>query len=245
MNDVTKGHTVHRYDQELASVRGLALEMGELVLGQTRAAVRALICGDIALARKVVNDGRKIDVYDLNAEEAIFNIIARRQPAAIDLRLVLALSKCVGFLVRVGDKAERVAWCVIRLVEREGQQPSIKILHHVRRLDQLACRLLERSLDALAKVDVDLALDVFREGTDLENDYDAAMRHLMTFVFEDSALLGQVLDIVFALRALESVADHASHIAEQVVFVAEGKDVRYRNKEILIEALERRNRNHA
>mgnify|MGYP001821351667 CR=1 FL=1 len=135
-----------------------------------------------------------------------------------------------------------MAWCTIRLVEREGQQPSNKIMHHVRRLEQVSCKLLEQSLDALARSDVDLALDVFRESAGLEDDFDAAMRHLMTFVFEDSALLGQVLDIVFALRALTGIADHASNIAEQVIFVAKGKDVRYQNKEILVEALATRKR---
>jgi phosphate transport system protein len=242
MHDVTKGHIVQRYDKELGRVRGMVLEMGEFVLEQTRAAVRALTTGDIDLARKVVDNERKIDYFELDVDEAVFNIIAKRQPAAIDLRLILALSKSVGFVERSGDKAEQIAWCVIRLMEREGQNPSSKILHHVRRLDQVACRLLELALDALAKADVDLALEVFREGRELEEEFDAAMRHLMTFVFEDSALLGQVLDIVFALRALESIGDHATNIAEQVIFVAKGKDIRYQNKEILVEALSRRKR---
>jgi phosphate transport system protein len=242
MNDVTKGHIVQRYDKELGRVRGMVLEMGEFVLEQTREAVRALTRGDIDLARKVVDNERKIDYFELDVDEAIFNIIAKRQPAAIDLRLILALSKSVGFVERSGDKAEQIAWCVIRLMEREGQSPSSKILHHVRRLDQVACRLLELALDALSQADVDLALEVFREGRELEEEFDAAMRHLMTFVFEDSALLGQVLDIVFALRALESIGDHATNIAEQVIFVAKGKDIRYQNKEILVEALSHRKR---
>jgi phosphate transport system protein len=220
----------------------MVLEMGEFVLEQTRSAVKALTAGDINLARQVLDNERKIDYFELDVDEAIFNIIAKRQPAAIDLRLVLALSKTVGFVERSGDKAEQIAWCVIRLMEREGQGPVNKILHHVRRLDQVACWLLERSLDSLARTDIDMALEVFRESADLEDEFDAAMRHLMTFVFEDTAMLGQVLDIVFALRALESIGDHASNIAEQVIFVAKGKDVRYQNKDILVEALSRRAR---
>ena len=152
---------------------------------------------------------------------------------------MLALSKVASYLERAGDKAEQMGWSVIRILEREGQ-PTTKILHHARRLDEVACELLERSLDALAKVDVELALDVFRDGMDLDDEYDAAMRHLVTFVFEDTAILGQVLDISFVLRALASIADHASSIAEQVIFVAKGRDVRYQNKEILIEALSQR-----
>jgi phosphate transport system protein len=239
MNDVTKGHTVHRYDTELGNIRGMVMEMGELVLEQTRSAVRALTEGDISLARRVLDNEPKIDHLEVAVDEAIFSIIAKRQPAAADLRLVLALSRVASDLERAGDKAEQLAWCVIRVLEREGQ-PAARILHHLRRLDQMACCLLERSVDALVKVDVDLALDVFREEKDMDDEYDAAMRHLVTFVFEDTAVLGQMLDIGFALRALASVADHASSIAEQVIFVAKGRDVRYQNKEILIEALSRR-----
>jgi phosphate transport system protein len=239
MSDVTKGHIVHRYDQELGAIRTMVLGMGELVLSQSRKAVQALIDGDINLARRVVDSERKIDYRELDVDDAIFNIIAKRQPAAIDLRLVLALSKVGSYLERTGDKAEQIAWCAIRLLEREGQ-PASRLLYHLRRLDELSGHLLGRSLEALAEVDVEIALDVFREGKQVDEAYDAATRHLMTFVFEDTAMLGQMLDVSFALRALSSIADHATSVAEQVIFVAKGKDVRYQNREILIEALSQR-----
>ncbi|MEA3275230.1 MAG: phosphate signaling complex protein PhoU [Pseudomonadota bacterium] len=240
MNDLITGHTVHSYDEELGALRGLVLEMGEYVQEQVQRAIKALTTGDINLARRVVDRDRQVDYYELDADDAIFNLIAKRQPAAVDLRLVLALSKVVGNLERAGDKAEHIAWCVIRLMEREGQHPSSKILHHVRRLDQVACAMLERSLDAFARADVDAALDVFSDDGRLDDELDAALRHLMTFVLEDTALVGQVLDMVFALRALESIGDYAGSIAEQVIFVAKGKDVRYQSRENLIEALRRR-----
>lgn len=242
MTDVTEGHIVHRYDEELSSTRAMVLEMGELVLEQTRDAVRSMVTGDPALARVVVDKERKVDYFEIDIDEAIFNLIAKRQPAAVDLRLVLAVSKVVGYVERAGDKAELIAWCVIRLLEREGQGPTPKILHHIRRLEQVACSLFEESLDALARSDIEMALDVFRRGGELEDEFDAAMRHLMTFMFEDTTLVGQVIDIVFALRALETIGDCATNIAEQVVFVAKGKDVRYQNKEILAEALGQRRR---
>jgi phosphate transport system protein len=240
MTDVAMGHTVQRYDRELSGARGMVLEMGEYVLEQVRTAVKALATGDTNLARKVLADERRIDRFELEIDEAIFNLIAKRQPAAIDLRLTLALSKAVGDLEQAGDKAAQIAWCLIRVIEREGQQPSSKMLHHIRNLEDVACSLLARSLGALAKADVDLALDVFEDGSQPDEELDAAMRHLMTFVFEDKALIGQVLDVVFALRALASIGDHAGNIAEQVIFVAKGKDVRFQNKEILIEALRQR-----
>ena len=242
MNDVTKGHTVHAYDQELGRVRGLVLEMGECVLEQTRVAVNALVDGDPGLARQVVDKEPTVDHFELDADEAIFSLIAKRQPAALDLRLVLALSKVVGDLERAGDKAEQIAWCVIRLLERDGQQPASRILHHVRRLDEVARSMLERSLGALSQVDVERALDVFADDHRLDDEFEAGLRHLMTFVLEDSSLVGQLVDLVFALRALERIGQHAANIAEQVIFVAKGKDVRYQNKEVLIEALRRRDR---
>ncbi len=240
MNDVTKGHTVQSYDKELGEARGMLLAMGERVLAQVRDAVRALIDGDLNGARKVVENERKIDYFELDIDEAVFNLIAKRQPVAGDLRLVLALSKVVGNLERSGDKAGQIASCSIRLLESNGARRSSKILHHIRALEQIACRLLERSLNALAKADVEIALDVFEEGALVEEELDAAMRHLMTFVLDDTQLLGQVLDVVFVLRALASIGENAAAIAEQAIFVAKGKDVRYQNKEILIDALRAR-----
>lgn len=240
MTDISTGHTVHAYDQELGGLRGLVQEMGEFVLEQTRKAVAALITGDARLARQVLDDEPRVDDFELDADDAIFHLIAKRQPAAVDLRLVLTLSKVAGDLERAGDKAEQIAWCVIRLLERDGQQPAAKILHHVRRIEEVACSMLERSLSALGEVDIEPALDVFAADHQLDDQLDAAMRHLMTFVLEDSSLVGQVLDLVFALRALERIGQHAGSIAEQVIFVVKGKDVRYQNKEVLIEALRRR-----
>jgi len=263
MTEVTKGHTVRKYDKELGDARNLVLDMGAQVVEQVRKAVRTLGEGDTGLAREVVDNERKIDACELDIDEAVFDLIAKRQPAAIDLRFILALSKVAGDLERAGDKAAQIAWCAIRLMERTNRRSaSKKILHHIHSLGQIARRLLERSLDALAKVDVDLALDVFdagsqlgglaepqsdreaadsqemlENGSELDDGFDAAIRHAMTFVFEDAQLVGQVLDVVFVLRALASIGDHAGNIAEQVIFVAKGKNVRYQNKEILVDAL--------
>jgi len=271
MTEITKGHTVRKYDKELGNARKRVLEMGGQVLEQVRKAVSALSEGNIDLAREVVDNERKIDACELDIDEAIFDLIAKRQPTAIDLRFILALSKVAGDLERAGDKAAQIAWCAIRLMERTDRRPvSKKIPHHIHSLDQVARHLLEHSLDALAKVDVDLALDVFedgsqlngltgrqsgttetagsldeleegsQEGSQLDDGFDAAIRHAMTFMFEDTQLVGQVLDVVFVLRALANIGDHAGSIAEQVIFIAKGKDVRYQNKEVLIDALRER-----
>jgi len=240
MNDPTTGHTVQRYDKELGDARGMLLTMGERVLGQVRGSVRALIDGDLDLARKVIDNERKIDYFELDIDEAVFNLIAKRQPVAGDLRFILALSKVVGNLERIGDKAEQIARCSIRLLEGNGPGAAFRILHHIHTLEQISCRLLEAALGALAKADVQLALDVFEEGAQLEEELDAAVRHVITFVLDDTLLLGRFLDVVFVLRALTSIGENAVAIAEQAIFVAKGKDVRYQNKEVLIDALRAR-----
>ncbi|MBK1731852.1 phosphate transport system regulatory protein PhoU [Thiococcus pfennigii] len=240
--DPTEGHTVRAYDRELTQLRGFVLEMGERVIEQTRLAVDALIEGDAETARRVVSQERKIDYMELDADDEVFNLIAKRAPTAIDLRLILALSKVIGDLERAGDKAARVAACAIELQTRGSRLPEVKILHHFRQMAELACRMLSNSLDALARTDVDLALGVFAEDRGLEMEFDAAMRHLITFVFEDASLVGQVIELVFGLKSLERIGNHAGNIAEQVIYIAKGQDVRYQNRENLIAALSQRRR---
>jgi phosphate transport system protein len=235
----TRGHTVKAYDSELAQLRGLVLEMGERVVEQVTDAVAAVVEGDPDPAHEVVNRERKIDYFELDVDESIFNIIARRQPAAVDLRLVLALSKVVGNLERAGDKAEDIAECALRIQGRDGC-PDAAIYHHVSRLGKQACCMMERAMDALGRTDVEQALDVFADDRGLADEVAAAMRHLMSFVVEDPSLLSQVIDLLFAVKALERIGNHAGNIAEQVIFVAKGRDVRYQSRENVIAALRRR-----
>jgi phosphate transport system protein len=235
----TKGHTVRAYDTELGQLRGLVLEMGGRVVEQAMDAVAALVEGNPNAAHQVIARERKIDYLELDVDESIFNIIARRQPTAVDLRLVLALSKAVGNLERAGDKAEEIAECALRIQGREACR-DIGIFHHVTRLGKMSCCMMERAMDALARTDVDQALSVFADDSSLADEVSAAMRHLMSFVVEDPSLLSQVIDLLFAVKALERIANHAGNIAEQVVFVAKGRDVRYQSRENVIAALSKR-----
>jgi len=235
----TKGHTVKAYDTELAKLRGLVLEMGERVVEQVRDAVTATIEGDPAPALAVIERERKIDYFELDVDENVFNIMARRHPAGVDLRLVLALSKVVGNLERAGDKAEEIAECALRIRGRDGCTDA-GIYHHVARLGKTACCMMERALDALGRTDVEIALDVFADDRDLFDETAAAVRHLMSFVVEDPSLLSQVIDLIFAVKALERIGNHAGNIAEQVIFVAKGRDVRYQSRENVIAALRQR-----
>ena len=233
MNDITQDHTVLAYNEELAQLRGVVLEMGELVTGQVSDAIKALCKGDMGRARQVLEHDRKVGELDIEVDGEIHRLIALRQPKASDLRLVLAFSKSVAELSRIGDRAREIAAFAERLDDDENRKPRKKLLRHIKLMNERACCMLERSLESLTTVDVPAAIEILKEDAELDDEFDAGMRHLVTFMWENPSAITRVLDMVFVLKALERVGDHAKHIAQQVVFVAEGRDVRHLNPELL------------
>jgi phosphate transport system protein len=233
MHDITQGHTVAADNQALSHLRGVVLELGELVVEQVQSAVKALCEGDLNRARGVIQRDRQVREYDMEANEEILRILALREPKAIDLRLVLGLSKSVSELASAGNKAHKIARFALSLDRDSDRQPRRQLLRDVKLMNDRACCMLERSLDCLAKIDVPAAIAIAKEDDQLDDEFDAAMRHLVTFMLEDSSEIARVLDMVFVLKSLERVGDHASHIAEQVIFVAEGRDVRYLSPDAL------------
>jgi phosphate transport system protein len=227
MHDITQGHTVASDNEALAQLRGVVLSLGELVVGQVTKAVKALCEGRPDLARQVIEADRQVGEHDMEADEEVVRILALREPKAIDLRLVLGLSKCARELVSAGGKARKIARFALSLDRESERQPRRQLLRDVKLMNDRACCMLERSLDALARIDVPAAIGIAKEDDALDDEFDAAMRHLVTFMLEDPSEIARVLDMVFVLKSLERVGDHASHIAEQVVFVAEGRDIRY------------------
>lgn len=228
MTDVTQGHTVHSYNADLQKLRAMVLGMGRFVTQQVRDAERAMLNADFALARDVIDRGTRVNEYDLAIDDQITDILALRQPVGIDLRLVRALGKAVTDLERVGDEAEKIGWCSARLYERESDQPKKRLLRHVGQMSQLACRMLDRSLHALQETDYEEALQVIDMDVELDDEFDAAMRHLVTFMLESPSNIGRILDVVFALKSLERIGDHAKNISEYIIYVVKGKDVRHR-----------------
>jgi phosphate transport system protein len=227
MSDVTTGHTMQAFNAELAQLRGLVMEMGELVVEQVTNAVKALVEDDVGLGSRVVEQDRRVDQFDMQVDEEVLNILALRQPVATDLRLVLALSKSAGELAQAGNKAKKIARFAAQVANDDARKPRRRLLRDIRRMQDQACCMLERSLEALARVDVPAAVTIVKEDATLDEEFEAALRYLVTFMLEDPSAIAAVLDMVFVLKALERVGDHANHIAEQVVFVAEGRDVRY------------------
>jgi len=239
--DLMAGHTVRRYDQELAKLRAIILQMGERVIDQTQAAVAALIEGDESQTYRVLDREPLIDYLSLDADEEVFRVIARRQPTAVDLRIVLALSKIAGEVERAGDKAVRIARQALELrqQEQDGELLVEPLRAAFQTLDDRACCMFERSVHAVTGFDVTQALTIFENEPAL---YAAAhdLRQLLGESDSDGLVPRQAIALFHCAQALKRIGNHASNIAEQVIYVALGQDVRYRNREILIETLRHR-----
>ncbi|AUB80497.1 phosphate signaling complex PhoU family protein [Candidatus Thiodictyon syntrophicum] len=239
-NHLANAHTVRAYDRELSCLRGLILDMGERVVEQTQAAVSALLDADLSPAYRVLDREPQIDFLALDADEEVFRVIARRQPTAVDLRIVLALARIAGEAERGADKAARIARSALefRADDSDSALPA-GIAHALRAQDELVCCAFERSIAAVSQFDCDLAVGIFEDEPALINATRTMHQALLAPL--DPPLPPAKLGPLFIIaHALEYIGRHAGAIAEQVIYVAEGKDVRFRNREILIETLRHR-----
>lgn len=236
--DLTAGHTVRRYDRELAKLRGIILTMGDHVVEQTQAAVAALVEREETQAFRVLDREPQVDYLSLDADEEAFRVIIRHQPTAVDLRIVLALSKIAAELERAGDKAARIARQALELAQLgRGADVLAEDLQVVFRiLDDEVCCMLGRSIHAVRDFDVAQAVEIFENEPALQ-DAAASVRKRFCQRSQDGLIPHQSVCLLTSAHALERIGNHASNIAEQVVYVALGQDVRYRNREILIETL--------
>ncbi|EGV30337.1 phosphate uptake regulator, PhoU [Thiorhodococcus drewsii AZ1] len=237
-SDLAGGHTVRRYDEELAKLRAIILEMGEHVVGQARSAVMALVDRDDSQAYRVLDREPQIDYLSLDADEEVFRVIARRQPTAVDLRIVLALSKIASDAERAGDKAKIVAEQALELKKLSGDSDYLRddLRAALGRLEDAACSMFERSIRAVVNFDVALSLAIFEDEPRL-SDASTEVRHLLGEDDQKGLSQRQVVCLLTCAHGLVRIGNHASNIAEQVIYVALGQDVRYRNREILIETL--------
>lgn len=226
--DLTKdAHSHHisaQFNEELEQVKNHLLEMGGLVERQVGDAIKALIDADSDLANKVAESDKRINQMELDIDEECTRIIARRQPAASDLRLVIATSKAVNDLERIGDESAKIARLAIQLCE-EGESPRGYV--EIRHIGDRVRRMTQEALTAFARLDVDNALTVAKEDKDVDMEYESAMRELVTFMMEDPRSIKRVMNVIWALRALERIGDHARNIAEDVIYLVKGKDVRH------------------
>jgi phosphate transport system protein len=217
-------HTSKQFDAELERVRSRVLQMGGLVEEQITRAMESLISGDMELIDKVISDDHRVNAIEVELDEACSHIIARRQPAAGDLRLLVAVIKTITDLERIGDEAQKIAR-MAKLIHSAGRQnmPRLDLSHVADR----ATAMLRQSLDAFARLDVSEAMRVVKQDQTVDDEFRAIMRQLITFMMEDPRTISRSLEILFIAKAVERIGDHAKNMAEYVVYMVKGRDVRH------------------
>ena len=221
-------HTVRQFDTELEELRGLVLKMGQLVVQQIRDALEGLVDDKIAVAKMVQRREDWVDAMEVESDDRIVDLLVRRQPVGPDLRAILSLGKSVRDLERMGDEAERIARTALESHERHPAfKPSTELLRDVAPMGQLAIGMVEGSLRALTQLDIEEALAVTRSDDELDGSFRSGLRRLATFIMEDSRTVGNVISTTFVLKSLERIGDHATNIAEHVIYLIRGKDVRH------------------
>ena len=225
---VTGRHISRKYDEALEDVRTSVLEMGGLVEEQITSALAALAEFDSEIGEQVVRDDYKINRLEVQIDEECTRILALHQPAASDLRLVIAIIKTITDLERMGDEAEKIGRTAVRL---GGNAPRRMRYAGVRNLGRHVQQMVHQALDAFARLDVEAAVDIAREDKTVDLEYAACMRELVTYMMEDPRRISEVLDMIWCARALERIADHAKNIGEYIVFLVKGKDIRHTSLE--------------
>ncbi|AMD02144.1 phosphate signaling complex protein PhoU [Halomonas sp. M5N1S17] len=237
-SDTHSQHISRQFNQELEELKTHLMTMGGLVENQVLEAVRALLEGDSRLAEKVRDRDRQVNDMQLKIDDECTRVLARRQPAASDLRLVLAVIRATADLERIGDEASKIARNALSLIE---SGTTVRGLVEVRHISEHVRKMLRDALTAFARFDTELALQVVREDEAVDDEYGSAMRSLMTFMMEDNRAIGPVLSVMWILRALERVGDHADNLAEYVIYLVKGLDIRHMDPDQIDEdALKRR-----
>lgn len=231
-SDTHSQHISRQFNQELEELKTRLMAMGGLVEKQVQDAVTALLDGDTGLAERVVDNDNQVNAMQIRLDEECTRVLARRQPAASDLRLVLAVIRAASDLERIGDEASKIARNAIGLVEADnGSRGFVE----VRLISEHVRKMVRDALTSFARFDTELALKVVHEDEQVDSEYQSAMRALMTFMMEDARVISPVLSVMWILRALERIGDHANNLAEYVVYLVKGLDIRHTDPDELDE----------
>lgn len=222
---MNKEHISHQFDEEMQELRNEVLKMGGMVEEQIRRATDVLYRLDAAEAVEVVEGDHYINALEVSIDEQCVRVLARRQPAASDLRMVIAVIKTITDLERIGDEAERIAKMAVHITEEDGIfHNRYSGIHHL--ADHVA-KMVHDALDAYARLDVEAAIEVKKKDEIADEEYKLLMRHLITYMMEDPRTITETLDIAQAARALERIGDHAKNICEYVIYLVMGKNIRH------------------
>ena len=225
----TAEHLSKQFDIDLETLRSRMLQMGGLIESQILAAIEGFYTGNLKALEQVIENDRRVNAFEVSIDTECSQIIARRQPAASDLRMIMGVSKAVTDLERVGDEAKKIA--VVSKQIHESGRLQVPRLADVRRTGSIVVGMLRKALDAFARLDSVAAAEVIRDDAAIDEAFRGIMRQLLTFMMEDPRTITTALEIVWVARALERMGDHSKNMAEQVIYIVKGTDVRHTNFE--------------
>jgi phosphate transport system protein len=217
-------HASKQYDLDLGSIRSRVLAMGGLVESQIRRAIDSLTTGNVALSEEVIAADHRVNAMEVSLDEDCSQVIVRRQPAASDLRMIFAIMKTVTDLERIGDEAQKIARMAKNIHERGTAAPPVVEVRHAA---EAAISMLRRTLDCFARLDADAAAEVIRDDAGIDTEFRSILRQLITYMMEDPRTISTALEIVWIAKAIERIGDHAKNMAEYVIYIVKGTDVRH------------------
>ena len=218
-------HTYKQFDTDLEAVRARVLEMGGLVEDQVNKAVEALVTQNAKLAEEVIANDALVNTLEVSSDEACTQIIALRQPTASDLRMILTIIKTITDLERIGDEATKIARFTTMSISND--RLIIPRFNEIKYMADLAIKMLRTSLDSFARVDASSAAAVARQDMEVDEEFHHIARHLITYMMEDPRNISLFIDLMFVVKAIERIGDHAKNVSEYVVYMVKGKDVRH------------------
>jgi phosphate transport system protein len=218
-------HLSTQFDSELNHVSSLVMELGGLVESQIRQAIYALSQFSEEVANQVIEGESRVNAMEVEIDRELTSIIGRRQPTARDLRLLMAISKTTANLERVGDEAEKMARMVKSIID-DGT-PRTLPASELRVATEMASGLLRKALDAFARLDTATAVTILKEDNLIDQEFDGFVRKLITYMMEDPRTISASLDLLFIAKAIERIGDHAKNIAELIIYIVKGADVRH------------------
>lgn len=234
MTQLERSHIMRRFDGELAGLHDEIMRMGALVHDQIERAIRALKQEDPRAAQAVIAGDRRVDEANQRIDQELVGVLVKRQPVAIDLRELITIAKSITDLERIGDMARKVARLVVKIYDGNGQAaPNPGMLEDIPYIAGLSAAMLRDSLAAFDQMDMRLALSVVERDQDMEGELEGALRRLVTYLLQDARSVGYAVDTVLVLRAVERMGGHAKNIAESVIYLGTGIDVRFLDFESL------------
>lgn len=220
-----KEHISKQFDAELEEVRSRVLQMGGFVEQQIEQSIEALTNGNEDLIEQVIAHDHRVNAMEVSIDEMCNQIIARRQPAASDLRLIMMVIKTITDLERIGDEAEKIAR-MARLIYASDRMHSPRFVE-IKHVANMAMDMVHKALDSFARLDLKAAAQIVRQDEQVDEEFRSIMRQLITFMMEDPRKISTALEILFVAKAIERIGDHAKNMSEYVVYMVKGKDVRH------------------